>query len=81
MRLSVVVPLMNEEKNIKPLLEKIYSDLKDIDFELILVDDGSTDRTVEEIKRYARKGTKLITLNRNYGQTTGYGSWNRFGSR
>ncbi len=69
-KLSLVIPVMNEEENIKPLLDKVYEDLHGIDYEVILVDDGSTDRTVERIKAYANDRTKLIVFNRNYGQTT-----------
>lgn len=69
-KLSLVIPVMNEEENVKPLLEKVYHDLEGIDYEVILVDDGSTDRTVEEIKKYANDRTRLIVFNRNYGQTT-----------
>ncbi len=69
-KLSLVIPVMNEEENIKPLLEKVYHDLEGIDYEVILVDDGSTDRTVERIKQYANDRTKLVVFNRNYGQTT-----------
>jgi len=70
MKLSVVVPLMNEEDNIKPLFDRIRETLKDIDYELILVDDGSTDNTVEEIKKYMDERTKLIVFNRNFGQSS-----------
>ena len=70
MKISVVVPLMNEEDNIKYLIEEIDKALKDYDYELILVDDGSTDNTVEEIKKHMNNKTKLVLLNRNYGQTS-----------
>jgi len=70
MKLSLVVPVMNEEDNIKPLIEAIREALKDIDYEVIFVDDGSTDNTVNEIKKYADSRTKLIVFNRNFGQTT-----------
>ncbi|WP_096258877.1 glycosyltransferase family 2 protein [Lebetimonas natsushimae] len=70
MKISVVVPLMNEEDNIKYLIEEVEKALKNFDYELILVDDGSTDNTVEEIKKYMNDKTKLIILNRNYGQTS-----------
>ncbi len=69
-KLSVVIPLMNEEDNIKPLLEAIKNSLKDIDYELILVDDGSTDETVKRVKELADNRTKLLIFNRNFGQTT-----------
>jgi GT2 family glycosyltransferase len=45
MKLSLVVPLMNEEENIKPLFERVRESLEGIDYEFILVDDGSTDYT------------------------------------
>jgi len=70
MKISVVVPLMNEEENIKYLIEEVDKALKDYDYELILVDDGSTDNTVEEIKKHMNDKTKLVVLNRNYGQTS-----------
>ncbi|WP_024791212.1 glycosyltransferase family 2 protein [Lebetimonas sp. JS032] len=70
MKISVVVPLMNEEENIKYLIEEVDKALKDFDYELILVDDGSTDNTVEEIKKRMNDKTKLVILNRNYGQTS-----------
>ena len=70
MKLSVVVPLMNEEDNIKYLIEEVDKALKNYDYELILVDDGSTDNTVREIKKHMNDKTKLVVLNRNYGQTS-----------
>lgn len=68
--ISVVITVYNEEDNIKPLLEATYTALSQIDYEVILVEDGSTDRTVAEVKKYANDRTKLIVFNRNYGQTT-----------
>lgn len=68
--ISVVITVYNEEDNIKPLLQATYSALEEIDYEVILVEDGSTDRTVTEVKKYANNRTKLIIFNRNYGQTT-----------
>ena len=70
MKISVVVPLMNEEDNVKFLIEEIENALKDYNYELILVDDGSTDNTVEEIEKYMNEKTKIVLLNRNYGQTS-----------
>lgn len=69
-KLSVVIPVMNEEENIKPLFKALREALKGIDYELIFVDDGSTDNTVQKIKEEADERTKLIVFNRNFGQTT-----------
>lgn len=68
-KISLVVTLFNEEDNVRPLLETIYSALRAFSYELILVDDGSSDRTVNNIKLHADEHTTLIVLNRNYGQT------------
>tara|TARA_R110002020_G_scaffold215823_1_gene423109 strand:- start:39 stop:1025 length:987 start_codon:yes stop_codon:yes gene_type:complete len=68
--ISVVITVYNEEDNIQPLLEATYSALETIDYEVILIEDGSTDRTVAEVKKYANSRTKLIIFNRNFGQTT-----------
>jgi glycosyltransferase involved in cell wall biosynthesis len=70
MKLSVVVPVMNEEDNIEPLFKAIAESLKDIDYELIMVDDGSTDSTVEKMQKLKNDRTKLVIFNRNFGQTT-----------
>lgn len=71
MRLSVVIPVMDEEGNVKPLLDAVYSALDEkYDYELILVDDGSTDQTIPLIKELSNHRTKLLVFNRNYGQTT-----------
>ena len=68
--LSVVVTVYNEEENIQPLLKATYEALEGIEYELILVEDGATDGTVAEVKKYANERTKLIIFNKNYGQTT-----------
>ncbi|NTU58081.1 MAG: glycosyltransferase family 2 protein [Chlorobiaceae bacterium] len=69
MKLSVVIPVMNEAESIKPLFDALASSLSGIDHEIILVDDGSTDSTVAEIEKYAPSNVRLVVLNKNYGQT------------
>ncbi len=69
MKLSLVITVYNEEDNIKPLLTSISESLADFDYEVVFVDDGSTDKTVECIKEQANTHVKLVILNRNYGQT------------
>jgi glycosyltransferase involved in cell wall biosynthesis len=70
MLLSVVIPVMNEQGNIAPLVERIAAALAEISHEVIFVDDGSRDDTVAEIERHARPNTRILVLSRNYGQTT-----------
>ncbi len=70
MKLSVVIPVMNEEENIAPLFEAVRKALRGIDYELIMVDDGSTDGTVEKMRELADERTKIVVFNRNFGQTT-----------
>ena len=67
--LSVVVCVYNEAGNIEALINKTYEALKGIDFELIYVDDGSTDDTVKNINAFSRPGMKLVELRKNYGQS------------
>lgn len=69
MELSVIITLLNEEDNIEPLFQNIRQALEGFQYELICIDDGSTDGTVQKIKSLADHRTKLISLYRNYGQT------------
>ncbi len=68
--LSLVIPVMNEEDNIKPLLEAVRNSLQDFDYETILVDDGSSDATRRRIVEHADDRTILVELRKNYGQST-----------
>ena len=68
--LSVVITVMDEQDNIKPLLEAVRSALSGIDYEVVLVDDGSTDKTKQQIIGHADNRTILVELRKNYGQST-----------
>lgn len=68
--LSVVITVMNEEENIAPLQEAIRNALGGMDYEVVYVDDGSSDKTREEIKKHADERTVLVELRKNYGQST-----------
>ncbi len=71
--LSVIVPLYNEEDNVNPLIEHTVAALESLDheFELILVDDGSTDDTNALVMRASCNDDriKVIRFRRNHGQT------------
>lgn len=68
--LSVVIPVMNEQDNIQPLLESVRNALSQFEYEIILVDDGSTDGTKKKILEHADDRTILVELRKNYGQST-----------
>ncbi len=69
-KVSLVIPVMNEEDNIQPLFESVRQSLSDIDYEVVVVDDGSTDRTIANIHEFRDERIKTVVLNKNYGQTT-----------
>ncbi|MFW5820013.1 MAG: glycosyltransferase family 2 protein [Bacteroidota bacterium] len=69
-KISAVVCVYNEELNIKPLVEKITEALADLDYEIIYVDDGSTDNTVKEILKLNHPRLTLVQFRRNFGQSS-----------
>lgn len=73
-QVSVVVPIFNEVENVRALVDAITTNLEELGrtFEVILVDDGSTDGTAEELRAAAaaRPQVQAVTLARNYGQST-----------
>ena len=66
-KLSVVIPLYNEEDNIGQLQEELSRALADIPHELLLVDDGSTDATVARIQRAPH--VRVLEFEKNAGQS------------
>ena len=71
--LSVVVPVFNEQDNVAPLLAALSTSLVETghSYEVIVVDDGSTDETYSRLARQAEldERVRLVKLRRNYGQT------------
>jgi glycosyltransferase involved in cell wall biosynthesis len=71
--LSVLIPVYNEEENLRALGEEVTAALAGLGmtYEVLLVDDGSTDRSFELIEQLAREypGFKGVRLGRNVGQT------------
>lgn len=68
-KISVVVTVYNEEKNIRPLIEQISSALDGFDYEIVYVDDGSVDDTLRELKSVGHPKLKIVELKMNYGQS------------
>ncbi len=70
MDLTVIVPLFNEERTVAQVLNELLKvDFEKLDWEVILVDDGSTDKTQEVIKPFLdNRRIKLITHQTNLGK-------------
>jgi dolichol-phosphate mannosyltransferase len=66
-RVSVIVPLFNEEGSIAQLQMELEWALKDYSHELLFVDDGSTDATTKRIKR--APGVRILEFEKNTGQS------------
>ncbi len=71
--LSVVIPVYNEEENLNPLVEEVARSLAPTgwDFELVIVDDGSTDQGPEQLRRLAQEMPELrpLLMSENRGQS------------
>lgn len=68
--LSIVIPVYNEEGNVGLLTESIENGLKGYKYEIIYIDDFSSDNTRTEIKDLNNPNVVLIELKRNYGQSS-----------
>ena len=72
-RLSVIVPFYNEAYNVAPLYHELIlvSGLGDLIFEIIMIDDGSSDQTLQEIKSLAEADNRIIVISigTNKGQS------------
>jgi glycosyltransferase involved in cell wall biosynthesis len=73
MNLSIIIPLYNEEESVEKLVDKIYREMCQLeyDYEIILVDDGSSDGTWMKIERLKEIIPNLrgIKFRKNFGQT------------
>ena len=68
--LSIVVPVFNEEENVVPLHKEIVQTMEQLNktYEIIFVNDGSTDKTLEKLKKLSP--LKIINLRKNFGQSS-----------
>jgi len=74
--LSVIIPVYNEEENVTPLTTELMEVLNNLNksFEVIFVDDGSTDRSLAILKELQKniRDIRIIKFRRNCGQTAGF---------
>src|SRR3989344_5206757 len=78
-KMSIIIPSYNEEKNILPLhkeikevLSKLVASSELSGFEVIFVNDGSTDKTqeiLEQLKKSEKEKIKIVKFRKNFGQT------------
>lgn len=74
--LSVVIPVFNEAKNLEPLFGRLIGTLDGLDghYEIIVVDDGSTDGSLSILRRLHEENSqvKVVRFRRNFGQTAAF---------
>ncbi len=69
MKLSIIIPVFNEEKTIKEILSRVLKEsISDVEKDIIVVDDGSTDNTKEILKSFKNKDIKIFFHNKNLGK-------------
>jgi len=73
---SIIIPMFNERAGLRSLFDQVIEAIKDtpVEWELVIVDDGSTDGTREVVARELSRFTRwrLILLSRNFGQQSAY---------
>ncbi len=69
LKLSVVVTVYNEEENIPHLIAQLKAALDGIDYEVIYVDDGSSDNTLKVLREHLFDRLFILEFRRNYGQS------------
>ena len=73
--LLILIPLFNEEKNVISItkaIENVFKEINNCNYEVLFVDDGSTDDTLLEIKKIVRKKSNIfyLSLSKNFGKDT-----------
>jgi glycosyltransferase involved in cell wall biosynthesis len=69
LKVSIIIPAYNEQGSIVPLIRAIEDEMTEFDFEMVIVNDGSSDHTYALIKELNNKRITLISLRQNYGQS------------
>ena len=81
--LSVVIPCYNEVENIAHVGTEVLAELRDLDIEVVFVDDGSEDGTLAEIKKFAATDQRVhyISFTRNFGFEAAFSAGYRYARR
>lgn len=72
-KISIIIPAYNEEESLPYLYErltKLIDQIKDYEFEILFINDGSKDRTLEMVKEYRKQDNRFsyVNLSRNFGK-------------
>ena len=72
-KINIIIPAYNEEESLPHLYERLTKIINSIDnyqFEILFINDGSKDRTLELIKEYRKKDNRIsyVNLSRNFGK-------------
>lgn len=74
--LSIIIPVLNEEFNLEPLTKRVKEvlDPMNFEYEVIFIDDGSTDNTLSAIKQHQENDNRFkgVSLKRNFGKSEAY---------
>lgn len=74
MKLSLVVPCYNEAENVQPFVAQAREELKKIEYEMVFINDGSKDATIQKLKEIKAEGKDnlvIIDFSRNFGKEAG----------
>ncbi|HEX2767751.1 MAG TPA: glycosyltransferase family 2 protein [Geobacteraceae bacterium] len=74
--LSVVIPLHNEQESVEPLIEEIHAALGGIDYEIICIDDGSSDGTLDRLRLLSKASPRLRILHHSRKSGQSKAVWN-----
>jgi len=66
-KISILIPAFNEEKTIDLILERVLNQTKGWDKEIVVINDGSTDKTLEKLQRFSNK-ISVISYEKNQGK-------------
>src|SRR5258706_7348667 len=69
--ITVLIPLYNEEGSLKVLIEKIVKECRDVKYEILFIDDGSTDASLKVLQSIAQKNqhVRIYSFRKNMGKS------------